>query len=255
MRSYYIHERLWTHCQHLIQRVILGQEKLSAAKMRTVGTVEALLLLTEWHPRAMSFPPPIDGWDSDLLVHWSHEQDDVPDSTLHEARGKWLRDVIIPTRKSVRMSWMLTNCAMALACELGILDDSNPGPEQQARSRLLPRITQPTPTKHLPSLLFLYAEQASLQLGCHSLIPTGLSRRMPSKVSTTSAEGHGQLQTCIDLWIGLTRLIKGMVEVLFPSNVEVSQLLHGGRYLDLVHYFDPMLLAWKEEHLDRPDFG
>lgn len=259
MRSYYIHERLWTHCQHLIQRVLLGQEKLSAAKLRTVGTVEALLLLTEWHPRSMSFPPPIDGWDSDLLMHWSHEQNPVPDSTPGEARGRWLRDVIIPTRKSVRMSWMLTNCAMSLASELGILGDSKPGTEQQQqqqqRSRLLPRARQTTPTQHLPSLLYLYSEQASLQLGCQSLVPPGLSRRVPHKLPASAVGGYDELQTCIAAWIALTRLTKAMMEALFPSNVERAQLLHRARYLDLVDYFDPMLSAWREEHLDNPHCG
>ncbi|KAK9571622.1 hypothetical protein V6Z79_001695 [Aspergillus fumigatus] len=49
-RGFFIHNRLWQHCQHLILRIMLGQEKFSKAKTRHLGTVEALLLLSEWYP-------------------------------------------------------------------------------------------------------------------------------------------------------------------------------------------------------------
>jgi len=52
-RGCFIHDRFWKHCQHLITRLLFGQEKGSTAKIRTLGSIEALLLLSEWHPRAL----------------------------------------------------------------------------------------------------------------------------------------------------------------------------------------------------------
>lgn len=60
-RGYFIHHRLFQHCQHLILRIMLGQEKLSKAKTRHIGTIEALLLLSEWCPQSLHFPPRT-GW-------------------------------------------------------------------------------------------------------------------------------------------------------------------------------------------------
>jgi len=62
-RGYFIHDRLWEHCQRFVMRIMLGQEKASNARTRTVGSIEALLLISEWHPRALHFPTASDGWD------------------------------------------------------------------------------------------------------------------------------------------------------------------------------------------------
>src|SRR6478735_6080204 len=55
-RSTIVHHRLWEHCQHLVMRIIFGQEKRSKAKTRTRGSIEALLLIIEWHPQAIHLP-------------------------------------------------------------------------------------------------------------------------------------------------------------------------------------------------------
>jgi hypothetical protein len=83
-RPYAIHEKLWSYLQGMIDRMIWGQEQfgggfcgagqqpgsdvnpLSRKGLRTLGTVESLMLLTEWHPRALHFPPGDD--DDELMV-------------------------------------------------------------------------------------------------------------------------------------------------------------------------------------------
>lgn len=56
-------------------RILLGQEKGSKAKTRNLGSIEAPILLTEWHPRALQVPPVSDGWDSDLILSFPDVRD------------------------------------------------------------------------------------------------------------------------------------------------------------------------------------
>ena len=103
-RSYAVHEKLWTYLRGMIERMVWGQEQfgggghgaaesyegetqtsttapwrgLKKGSLRTLGTVESLMLLTEWHPRALHFPP---GDDGDELVV-KEEQWPFDDSNL-----------------------------------------------------------------------------------------------------------------------------------------------------------------------------
>ncbi|CAG8903485.1 unnamed protein product [Penicillium egyptiacum] len=81
-------------------------EKISKAKTRTIGSIESLLLMSEWHPRALQFPPEADGWDSDFLM----TNPDVRDPpSLHEdipVSSRWREDVVEPTKRFERMSWI-----------------------------------------------------------------------------------------------------------------------------------------------------
>jgi hypothetical protein len=64
-RSYFLHNRLWRYCQSLLQRVIWGQEKGTASSIRSLGTIEGLLLMAEWHARSLHLPPDTEAWNSD----------------------------------------------------------------------------------------------------------------------------------------------------------------------------------------------
>ncbi|KAF4544530.1 C6 transcription factor [Lasiodiplodia theobromae] len=107
-RGYFIHHRLWEHCQHLILRIMLGQEKGSTAKTRTVGSIEGLLLLAEWHPRALHFPPASDGWDSGLVAIEAHDEEEPSSPEANPSvSNRWLEDVIEPARRSDRLGDVL----------------------------------------------------------------------------------------------------------------------------------------------------
>lgn len=60
-RSYVIHHRLWQQCEQLIQGLMFGSEK-HVRKRRTLGTIQSLLLLSEWHPRSILLAPQCDMW-------------------------------------------------------------------------------------------------------------------------------------------------------------------------------------------------
>lgn len=246
MRSFSIHERLWTHIQHLILRVLLGQEKNSKGKTRTLGTIESLLLLTEWPPRSLAFPPPIDGFDSDLLVHWTENRNDAPIDAASDARGRWLEDVISPAKRTSHMSWMLISCAVSLACELGIFDDV---PVQSPAYPDAAAGGEPRPDRclRLRNLLYLYAEQISLQHGRRSVLPQGVSHQVLRNPSSLGV--FGDLQPFIAAWIDLTQLTRAIMETLYSSATQTAQLLQSGRYVNLIEHFRPILSSWYEKHL------
>lgn len=246
-RGYQIHDRLWDHCQHIILRVMLGQEKSSKAKTRTLGTIEALLLLTEWHPQALHFPPPNDGWDSDLLLSVTEERDEVQFES--QARGSWLEDVINPARRSDRMSWMLVGCAFSLAHELGVFDE-NAQPVEHAEK--LPGEQRRMEQRHrLRKLLYLYIEQLSSRLGCKSIMHYSLSHSISSP---TGAVG-GQWQSFVMAWIDLTKMLRSVSDTLFQSPTFTKHLLYNGRYISLIEHFRPLLETWKQKNLDKTKVG
>lgn len=63
-RSHFLHNRLSTYCHSLLQRVVWGHEEEIVSSTRSLGTIEGLLLMTEWHPRSLHMPPDIEAWDS-----------------------------------------------------------------------------------------------------------------------------------------------------------------------------------------------
>ncbi|KAK1986444.1 hypothetical protein LZ30DRAFT_582136 [Colletotrichum cereale] len=241
-RGTLIHQRLWEHCQHLIARIMFGQEKKSNAKTRTVGAIQALLLIVEWHPKAIHFPPAADVWDSDLLLSSSDRRDDPAGNraATNSPKAQWLGDVVTPARMSDRMSWMLLGCAMSLAHELGICDMktstdtlSPPGPQQRSRN------------VRLRQLLFIFVEQLSDRLGCASIVTTSLSRSLTEQPRITDSSGSALLSG----WIELTCLSRTINDALFPSPSEIHQLLSSFRYVSVIKHIHQQLIAWKDRYL------
>ncbi|EZF26996.1 hypothetical protein H103_00984 [Trichophyton rubrum CBS 288.86] len=254
-RGFFIHQRLWQHCQHLIMRVMLGQEKGSKAKTRTVGTIEALLVMSEWHPRSLHFPPESDGWDSDLMMDNTPEHHDStsPDSSV-SASSRWLEDVIEPARRSDRMSWMLLGSGLTLAHELGIFDTDDSrakslisSPEGEHHGFPVEE-TMNFPRHRIRQLLYVFINQLASRLGCMSLMPQSLNHSIvaPSSLNT----GIDEWQTFMNSWIELTKLAKSVTDMFFPSATFTRQQLHSGRYIGLLDHFRPLLSQWRQKHLD-----
>ncbi|KAM5464482.1 hypothetical protein MauCBS54593_006997 [Microsporum audouinii] len=254
-RGFFIHQRLWQHCQHLIMRVMLGQEKGSKAKTRTVGTIEALLLMSEWHPRSLHFPPESDGWDSDLMMDNTPEHHDStsPDSSV-SASSRWLEDVIEPARRSDRMSWMLLGSGLTLAHELGIFDTDDSrakslisSPEAENQGFPLDE-TMNFPRHRIRQLLYVFINQLASRLGCMSLMPQSLNHSIAAPSSQNT--GIDEWQSFMNSWIELTKLAKSVTDMFFPSATFTRQQLHSGRYIGLLDHFRPLLSQWRQKHLD-----
>ncbi|KAJ5316901.1 hypothetical protein N7508_001409 [Penicillium antarcticum] len=241
-RNFFIHHRLWLHCQQLTMRLIFGQEKATKSKIRSLGTVEALLLMSEWHPRSLHFPPDTDGWDDDLIppAPVTHEQNDQP-------ANRWLEDMIEPARRSDQMSWMLLGSALSLAHELGIFEteeSSSPAEEPEWRDQMTLR------WQRVQRLLYVYINQLAWRIGCMSPIPQSLNHAILGgrKPQGLSQPGSTWL-TFMDSWIELTKLAKSVTDMFFPSAAFARQQLHSGRYVGLLEHFRPLLNQWKDRYL------
>ncbi|KAF5647821.1 ARO80-positive transcription regulator of ARO9 and ARO10 [Fusarium tjaetaba] len=243
-RSTIVHHRLWEHCQHLVMRIIFGQEKRSKAKTRTRGSIEALLLIIEWHPQAIHLPPASDGWDSSNLLTDFDPRDDQFDNqadTTDDNEAQWLRDVILPAKTSDRMSWMLLGCVQSLALELGLCDDGERGDVSTQPPGFRAQQTR------LRDLLYIFLEQQSSRLGCPSMMPTSVSRFM-SEPFARDLQGKS---TTVTAWLDLTNLTRTIIDVLCPSAAAIREILSSCRYINIIKHFQKQLLGWKTTHLSH----
>ncbi|QGI75145.1 hypothetical protein CEK25_000051 [Fusarium fujikuroi] len=243
-RSTIVHHRLWEHCQHLVMRIIFGQEKRSKAKTRTRGSIEALLLIIEWHPQAIHLPPASDGWDSSTLLTDFDPRDDQFDNqadTTDDNEAQWLRDVILPAKTSDRMSWMLLGCVQSLALELGLCDDGERGDTSTKPPGFKAEQTR------LRDLLYIFLEQQSSRLGCPSMMPTSVSRFM-SESSRRDVQGDSAI---VAAWLDLTNLTRTIIDVLCPSATGIRDILSSSRYVNIIKHFQKQLAGWKTTHLSH----
>ncbi len=226
-------------------RLIFGQEKSTKSKIRSLGTVEALLLMAEWHPRSLHFPPETDGWDDDLISMdpKSSEQSEHKDASAN----RWIEDVIEPSRRSDQMSWMLLGCALSLAHELGIFETEEidaPGDDQQWIEQIKLR------RQRVQRLLYVHINQLAWRIGCMSPIPQSLNHAVLGgrKPRGLSQPGSTWL-IFMDSWIELTKLAQSVTDMFFPSAKFARQQLHSGRYVGLLEHFRPLLNQWKDKYL------
>ncbi|KAE8160127.1 C6 transcription factor [Aspergillus tamarii] len=246
-RNFFIHHRLWQHCQQLVMRLMFGQEKSSQSKVRNIGTIEALMLMSEWHPRSLHFPPESDGWDFDLTSVPPEPQEPEDSSSTN----RWLEDMIEPARRSDQMSWMLLGSALSLAHELGIfeLDEKKLGyasgyegfiSGEQIKLR----------RQRVQRLLYVYINQLAWRIGCVSLMPQSLNHAILGRRATKELNQSGdEWLIFMDSWMDLTKLAKSVTDMFFPTVSFARQQLHSGRYIELLDHFRPILDKWKEEHL------
>lgn len=91
----------------------------SSSSFRSLGTCEASLLLLEWHPRALHFPP----WDQDTASIIVKDTGNTRPSTKDTGRYGRLRSSIDWLARSDRMCWSLLGTALSVAVELGVFDE------------------------------------------------------------------------------------------------------------------------------------
>lgn len=264
-RSRFVHQELWNHCQKLITRIMFGQEARAGgghscenSKLRNLGSIEALLLITEWYPQANNFP----GMDAELAMI----ENDIPCSLADGGsdNDNWLDDMVESTKRSDRMAWMLLGSAQLLAHEIGIFEarreehvggvnDASRSSKRQPKD--VRNNSRPTDEndkddgrafrkRRIRELLCIYMTILAARLGIFSMTLQSLDREIvtnTSKVPPTS--------TTLAAWIELVKIAKFSSENLFRSSGETRELLRSGRYIDLLEHLRPVLEQWRQKYL------
>ncbi|ODQ78318.1 hypothetical protein BABINDRAFT_39889 [Babjeviella inositovora NRRL Y-12698] len=110
-RNVEVHERLWIYVQRLISQTVWAE-----SSTRSMTTVFAFLLFTEWNPRA---------------IHWrwsdyanTNKPDDLVAPQEHIVEDSDQLAGLGAVRRSDRMAWMLIGSAVRLAQDMGFIENS-----------------------------------------------------------------------------------------------------------------------------------
>ncbi|OGM47988.1 C6 transcription factor [Aspergillus bombycis] len=244
-RSHFIHHRLWQYCELLIRRIMFGQEKYSTAKTRIVGSIESLILISDWNPRSVHFPPETEGWDGELISP-AYDRRNRLQTSEDVPLIRWREDVFEPAKRSERMSWMLLGAAVTLGYELGVFADGYSNTPLLANS-------QHVRVYRARKLLYTYVTQMAVRMGCPSpILDNVLFAPDPSQDNITEHKNR-QWEVYMKSWTELTRLMKTASAMFFQSISYVKQQLSSGRYSTLLQHFAPSLAQWHDEFKKSTD--
>ncbi|RSM00106.1 hypothetical protein CEP52_009347 [Fusarium oligoseptatum] len=240
-RSHYIHQRLWSHCEMLIKRILLGQEKTSTAKTRAIGTVESLMLISDWHPRALHFPPETDGWDA-LLISPGYDPVNRRRMNNEAPLIRWKEDVFEPAKRANRISWMLLGMANNLAYELGVISSQKPEASRPTELQVIRSL-------RAQKLLYVYITQTATRLGYPSVFPESIAvtaSRLP--VQNSDEPDHRSWMAYMDLSLELTQLSRTASSMFFQSAAYLQSQVLGDHYADLLEHFAASLSKWQQKY-------
>lgn len=261
-RSHAIHARLWPFVQRMIDRVVWGRElsgttlhpdetqpgcdvnPLSRKGLLTLGTVESLLLLTEWHPRMMHFPADED--DTQLMAPKDPAVLINEPSSDKGAGGHALTSWLEPCFRSDRMCWILLNMAMTVASQIGVFDPDcsrhlqGVSPEQQdiyQRRRL-----------HIKSVILGYITQTSGRMGVTAMLPQGYAEPALSELYNPKRSSFRDTKDVVlHFWLRLASLVKINNEELYANRQQTRDIIKTGKYRELLQRIKPALVQWRRE--------
>ena len=255
-RAHKIHEQLWTSLMEFVQRLFWGQEQFGGGftgagvskvresasgqitwpgGLRTLGTIEALLLLSDWQPRSLHFPPADD--DNHLL---SLNYDDLP--SLNKANGIGAHNPSLdalpyasflePAWRSDKMCWTLMGLAQVLSSELGVFEIDHVRPtniqmanEQQRKVRIL-RMVQ------------VYVAQISGRNG----IPTPLV--LPDWNPALLQGVKSTIDHVQSLFLHIASVMFRANRDIFRSRQFTRNLTSGDQFRKSIEAFVPLLREW-----------
>ncbi|TQV91833.1 Fungal Zn binuclear cluster domain-containing protein [Cordyceps javanica] len=300
-RSHAIPEQLWTYLRGMIERCLWGQEAfgggfcgsggsattamlseetsstapwrgLRKGSLRTLGTIESLLILTEWHPRALHFPP--QEATDELVIPMAESsplmatEDEMARPAGGSFGGKRIESWLEPAWRSDRMCWMLLSTAMGLAYELGVFDDIDAMLKDDAITR--PEYRDEAyrlRANRIKRLLLIYTSQLAGRLGWTSMAPEHLRRADPAVARKRPMTTDGNTPSTsyslsntfnyvpdlelddqiIHCWAGISNAMYIGNEKFFKSRQHTTDIIQSGKYVQLLGEYGPMLKDWYRE--------
>ncbi|KEQ74947.1 hypothetical protein M436DRAFT_14331, partial [Aureobasidium namibiae CBS 147.97] len=263
-RSHSIHARLWPFVQRIIDRIVWGRElsgttlhpdetqpgcdvnPLSRKGLLTLGTVESLLLLTEWHPRMMHFPADED--DTQLMAPVD-PMASINESTSSPDKGQGghaLTSWLEPCFRSDRMCWILLNMAMTVASQIGVFDPDcsrhlqgiSPAQQEIYQRRRL----------HVKSVILGYITQTSGRMGVTAMLPQGYAEPSLSELYNPKRSSFKDTKDIVlHFWLRLATLVKINNEELYANRQQTREIIKTGKYRELLQRIKPSLVQWRRE--------
>jgi hypothetical protein len=294
-RAAKIHDKLWTELHRMLGRLSFAQEQfggglcgagaesknvnqLAYRGMRTIGTIEALVLLVEWNPRALHFPPESD--DEDFMLPEGDptkaEDDDfsnmLVNGTGNEQKESWLE----PLWRSDRMAWMQMSNAIALAMELGVFDDMSIREfcENNPNIPILKIEAFWNRKKYLRELLPVYFIQLAGRLEFISKLPRGYIEALSSKTGaeeriknllavfrgaaspglipgaspgTSYKDFADPQQVLLYFWQEIAAIMKSVNQEIYKNGQMSAPLVKSGKYADLIDLYQGPLERWQRD--------
>lgn len=245
---------------------------LRKGSLRTLGTIESLLILTEWHPRALHFPP--QEATDELVIPMAESsplmatEDEMVRPTGGNFGGKRIESWLEPAWRSDRMCWMLLSTAMGLAYELGVFDDIDAMLKDDAITR--PEYRDEAyrqRANRIKRLLLIYTSQLAGRLGWTSMAPEHLrrqdpavSRRRPATTDSNTPSTSYSLSNAfnyvpdlelddqiIHCWAGISNAMYIGNEKFFKSRQHTTDIIQSGKYVELLGEYGPLLKDWYRE--------
>lgn len=255
---------------------------LRKGSLRTLGTIESFMILTEWHPRALHFPPE-EAIDELMLPTYDDQSllDAEEEGNRHTANhipggGRRIEGWLEPAWRSDRMCWMLLSTAMALAYELGVFDNIDV---------VLAEITRPEyedegyrlRATRIKRLLMIYLTQLAGRLGWTNMVPESIRttdpyhsgvRRPNSHEGNTPGTNVSNLSNInyvpdielddqiIHCWVGISTAMHNGNQKLFRSHKHTTHIIQSGEYTTELQKFQPILKEWWKtfEQIRMPTF-
>ncbi|MCJ1401043.1 hypothetical protein MMC11_004255 [Xylographa trunciseda] len=262
-RSFMVHDKLWMYLQAMITRMFWGQEQSGGGfcgagatrerkgGLRGLGTVESLLLLSEWHPRSMHFPP---GDDSDEILVPLLSETGVTEAQISAGAGNIYAGWTEPAQRSDKMCWSLVSFAYTLSCELGIFDSLMGGQEWSP----LPKSNNAFDSERanrIGRLLYIYVNLTSGRLGIANILPHDgkmmhidyFKMLAPPDRPTCATESEETMEKIQRAWAGLTALMREGNKDMFESKTVTRERIQTGDYLSYLKIYWPKLREWLEK--------
>lgn len=304
-RSFMIHERLWNYLQGMITCMFWGQEQFgggfcgagtrrlgqtNAIKggLRTLGTIErfercsrirkhmtltgslSLLLLNEFHPRSMHFPPRDD--DDEILAPADDDPNNGPthDPSADEAVSggdPTIANWSEPALRSDRICWSLIGTSYVLAYELGIFGTYSDG-VQSADGRVKRGGGSPGYCRRadrIERLLYVFVVQAAGRFGLPTMYSDDINRFTLASLHNVSLPGAPSVKDSSDitdklavgsplspdavdktqlLWVELMVIMRTCNDQLFTTKDQTATLIQSGGYVLCLQELQPLLHSW-----------
>lgn len=188
-RSYIVHDRIWRYLQGMISRLFWSEDLFVGEFLslkdpflgpgrgprstymdswshgfRTLGTCEALLLLLDWHPRALHFPPP-DEDTSSIVIPEPKRPRKTASTTGYYGPGSghdWLA-------RSDRLCHSMLSTVLMLATEMGIFCEDNSFWQDEIRNDHQKMVCDQERFHRIRCLIWVYATQQPGRPGRHPL--------------------------------------------------------------------------------------